>query len=81
MEWLAADESRRYAIIARLAKTRPEFLAQLVDGKLVDTQVITDASGDNLDNVIDALARLKARKQAETNGGVAIIPDAPTKPA
>ena len=80
IEWLDADDSRRFQIITNLAKTRPDFFAQLVDGKLVETQVIADASGDGLDNLIDALARLKARKQAETNGGVAIVPDAPTKP-
>ena len=80
IEWLNSDDNRRLQIIARLAKTKPDFLVQLIDGKLVDTQVIADASGDNLDNVIDALARLRAKKQAEQNAGVVVVPPGQSKP-
>ena len=63
LKFLAAHPKERLGIIKRLAKTKPDFLVQLVDGKLVETSVKVDASSQELDNVIDALARWKAQKQ------------------
>lgn len=63
LRYLAAHPDQRQAIIERLIKTKPDFLVQLVDGKLVETTVKVDAGGQELDNVIDALARWKAKRQ------------------
>lgn len=63
IEWLEAEPSRRTQIIQYLAENKPDFLVQLVDGKLVETSVKVDATGDQLENVIDALTRYKAKRQ------------------
>jgi hypothetical protein len=48
LEWLAADPKRRIRILEKLAKTKPEFFVQLVDGKLTDTVTLQNADGSNL---------------------------------
>ena len=68
VEWLDADKKRRVKIIEDLAKHKPDFLVQLVDGKLVETHINADATG-NMDALIDRLTQLKRQRQAQTGDG------------
>ena len=48
LKYLEANPDQRLAIIKRLIKTKPEFLVQLVDGKLVDTVNLQNPDGTGI---------------------------------
>lgn len=59
LEWLREDPQRRVDIIERLAVDKPDFLVQLVDGKLMDTSVSLNLSvSDQSKLLASQIARL-----------------------